>query len=172
MLWPMIRTLLLLGTVVFAGCNSSVYVRDGVTDGDTFNLAPQALVDDDPVLQSWVAYSLTRSACQLEIGGNNPARASSYGCEYSARRSLVETWEEQKLDHPGVRNRYLDALLTIRDAGFLDEYTVDFFAHSGWQVPAEVDTGAFRQWRHRHLRRHRPETRWIGSWGYRHKQQE
>lgn len=168
----MLRPAILIAALTAAGCNPSIYVRDGVTDGDTFNLAPQALVDDDPVLQSWVAYSLTRSACQLGIGGRNPARASSYGCEYSARRNLVETWEEQKVAHPDASDRYLEALLMVRDAGFLDEYTVDYLAQSGWQVPIEVDIESFRQWRRRHLRRHRAETRWIGSWGYGHRQQE
>lgn len=172
MLCDMRRSLILITVLASTGCSPTIYVRDGVTDGDTFNLAPQALVDDDPVLQSWVAYSLTRSACQLELGGDNPARASSYGCEFSARRNLVETWEEQKHEHAGARDRYLDALLAVRDAGFLDEYTVDFFAHSDWQVPAEVDTEAFRQWRRRHLRGHSPQTRWIGSWGFRHRQKE
>ena len=166
----MLRTALLSAALLAAGCNPSIYVRDGVTDGDTFNLAPQALVDDDPVLQSWVAYSLTRSACQLEIGDGNPARATSYGCELTARRHLLESWEEHKLDGAYVRDRYLDTLLEVREAGFLEEYTVDFFADADWQVPAEVDTEAFREWRRRHLRRHRPETRWIGSWGYGHTQ--
>lgn len=158
--------LVLLGLLGSAGCSPSVYVRDGVTDGDTFHLAPRALVDDDPVLQSWVAYSLTRSTCQLRLGGANPSRASSYGCEFSARQNLVETWEEQKEEHPRARDPYLDSLLEIREAGFLDEYTVDFFGQGGWQVPVEVDTDAFRSWRRRHLRGHRPQTRWVGSWSY------
>ena len=50
------------------------------------------------MLQSWVSYSLTRSACQLQIGGDNPARASSFDCELMARQHLVETWQEQRSD--------------------------------------------------------------------------
>lgn len=162
----MIRLLATVVTLLAAGCSASVYVRDGVTDGDTFHLAPVALVDDDPVLQSWVSYSLTRSACQLQLGGPNPARASSYGCEFSARINLVETWEEQKAEHPDARDAYLDRLLEVREAGFLDEYTVDFFGEENWQVPAEVDTTTFRHWRQRHMRRHHPQTRWVGSWSF------
>ena len=164
----MLRCLLVSGVLLMTGCNPSVYVRDGVTDGDTFFLAPQALADDDPVLQSWVAYSLTRSACQLEVGGSNPARASAYRCELVARQHLATTWQEQKLEHPGASDTYLDALLQVHDAGFLPEYTVDFFARGDWQVPAELDTASFREWRRRHMPRHRPETRWTGSWGYLH----
>ncbi|MDX1481433.1 MAG: hypothetical protein R3315_07150 [Woeseiaceae bacterium] len=167
MLGGMVRVIVLMTAFVLVGCNPSLYVTDGVTDGDTFNLAPRALVDDDPVLQSWVAYSLTRSACQLGLTLDNPARASSYGCEFSARRILLDTWEEQKAEHPQAQDAYLDSLLAVQEAGFLDEYTVDFFAESHWQIPAEVDVRAFRQWRRRHLRGHEPETRWVGSWGYR-----
>lgn len=147
-----------------AGCNSSVYVRDGVTDGDTFYLAPQALVSDDPALQSWVRYSLIRSACQLEVGGENPARVSTYQCELTARRHLLDAWQEKR-EHP---DPYLDTLLTVREAGFLDEYVAHYFGRAGWEMPADLDFAAFRDWRRAKLRRHKPETRLIGSWGYKH----
>ncbi len=81
---PLMRKqpLLILSIVLaVAACSGEVYLRDGVTDGDTFYLAERALSDTDPVLQSWVGYSLARSACQLLIGGDNPARESSFDCE-------------------------------------------------------------------------------------------
>ena len=159
---PAIFLLLALGA-----CNTSIYTRDGVTDGDTFFLAPHAYSNDDPVLQSWVAYSLMKSTCQLELGGHNPARNSDYGCEFTARRHLLDAWERQRAEHPAASDRYLDTLLAVRDAGFLDEYTVRYFGRDHWQVPAEVRLGEFREWQHEHLRRHRPQTRIIGSWNYR-----
>ena len=152
---------------LLTACNGEIYTRDGVTDGDTFYLAPRAYQDDDPALQSWVAYSLMRSACQLEIGGPNPARANNFGCEFTARKHLVETWEEQRATSAGASDAYLDVLVRVRDAGHLDEYTLHYFGKRDWKVPADVDIDAFRQWRRRNLRRHRPETRIIGSWGYR-----
>jgi hypothetical protein len=156
----------ILGLAALAGCNHSVYTRDGVTDGDAFYLAPQAWADDDPVLQSWVSYSLTRSACQLELGGDNPARNSDYSCEYTARQHLLETWEAQQAEHPAAADPYLDALLRVRAAGYLDEYTVRYFGRRDWQVPVEVRVDEFREWRKRHLGGHRPQTRIIGSWNY------
>ena len=153
--------------MVLAACNGEIYTRDGVTDGDAFYLAPRAYEDDDPALQSWVAYSLIKSACQLEIGGPIPSRASDYGCEVTARRHLVDTWEEQRAEHAHAIDAYLDDLLAVRDAGFLDEYTVRFFGRSHWQVPAEVRVDEFRRWQRQHLRGHKPQTRLIGSWGYR-----
>lgn len=157
---------ILLTAALLAGCNPAIYVRDGVTDGDTFYLAPVAWVDDDPALQSWVAYSLMTSTCQLQVGGDNPARVSDYGCEYTARMHLLDTWTEQKQDDPAAQDPYLDTLLAVREAGFLEEYVVFYFGRDHWQVPAEVDEQAFADWRGRHLRRHRPQSRLVGSWGY------
>ena len=160
--------ILLVGLfLLLTACNTKIYTKDGVTDGDTFYLAPRAWADDDPVLQSWVTYSLVRSACQLELGGENPARNHDYGCEYTARRHLVDTWEQQRTEHPGVEDAYLDSLLRVRRAGFLDEYTVRYFGRQGWIVPAEVRLNDFHDWQARHLDGHRPETRIIGSWNYR-----
>ena len=161
------RLLLIPILLALAACNPAVYTRDGVTDGDSFFLAPRAWADDDPVLQSWVTYSLVRSACQLEIGGDNPARNSDYGCEFTARRHLVDAWEEQRSEHTTAEDPYLDALLRVRAAGYLDEYTVRYFGRDDWVVPAEVRVDEFERWQRRHLRGHRPETRIIGSWNYR-----
>jgi len=160
------RLLLCLSAFLLAACNNEIYVRDGVTDGDTFYLAPRAFEDDDPALQAWVAYSLMKSACQLDMGGDNPARVSSYGCEFSARQALVDTWEEKRAVDESIEDTYLDALLGVREAGFLDEYTVHYFAAKHWQVPAEIDVAAFQRWQRRHLQRHRPQTHIIGSWNY------
>ena len=158
---------MLLAVVLLAACNSEIYTRDGVTDGDSFYLAPRAYQDDDPALQSWVAYSLMKSTCQLEVGGSIPSRASDYGCEFTARRHLVEAWDEQRLEDGDIHDDYLDDLVAVRDAGFLDEYTVRYFGRPDWQVPVEVQVDNFRRWQRQHLRGHKPETRIIGSWGYR-----
>ena len=61
----------------------------------------------------------------------------------------------------------LDTLVAVREEGYLDEYVVHYFDRGEWYVPAEVDLERFDQWRRTHLRRHRPETRIIGSWNYR-----
>jgi hypothetical protein len=161
------RKLALFPFLLLVACNSEIYTRDGVTDGDSFYLAPQAFQDDDPVLQSWVAYSLMKSACQLDIGGEIPARVSDYGCEFTARKHLVDAWEGQRLEHEDIADPYLDELVIVRNAGFLDEYTVRYFGRKDWQVPAEVRVDDFRRWQRKHLRRHKPQTRIIGSWGYR-----
>lgn len=160
----MFRVSVVLLTVFFLGCDGRIYVRDGVTDGDTFYLADRALTDDDPALQSWVTYSLAKSACQLDVGGEMPSRVSTYGCELSARSLLIDSWLEKR-DDDG--DEYLDTLAAVRDAGFLDEYVVHYLGRREWQVPAEIDLDGFHVWRRENLRGHRPLTRIIGSWNYR-----
>ncbi len=162
----MVRPLPLLVLLAFAGCNRSIYTVDGVTDGDTFYLSQQATFSDDPAVQSWVTYSLARSACQLEVGGPIPSRVSTYGCEFQARELLLERWDGARAGDPGLADRYLDELAAIRDAGYLDEYVVHYFGRKDWQVPAEVNLPAFDDWRRAHLRGHRPVTRITGSWNY------
>jgi len=161
------RILALLTLLPLVALGSEIFTRDGVTDGDTFYLAPQALSDDDPVLQSWVAYSLMKSTCQLEIGGKNPARNNGYRCEFTARQHLLDTWEGQRQEHDGATDGYLDDLLRVREAGFLDEYVVRYFGRGHWQVPVEVRIDEFRAWQRENLRGHKPATRIIGSWNYR-----
>jgi hypothetical protein len=155
-----------VGGFLAAACGSGIYVRDGVTDGDTFYLAERALTDSDPVLQSWVSYSLTRSACQLQIGGDNPARASSFECELVARGHLLDAWQERRVRNPDVRDRYLDDLSAVREAGFLPEYVADNFGQRHWRVPPDLDKRGYVAWRREHLGRHQAVTRLAGSWNY------
>lgn len=157
----------LIPLLLLVACSNDIYTRDGVTDGDTFYLAPRAFSDDDPVLQAWVAYSLMKSACQLEIGGDNPARANSFKCEFSARRHLAGAWEGKPAKHPVVTDNYLVKLVCVRDAGFLAEYTVKYFGQDDWLVPEGLRSDRFQRWQRQHLHRHKPQTRIIGSWNYR-----
>ncbi len=155
------RLTALLLPLLAAACGGDVYLRDGVTDGDTFYLAQQALVDDDPVLQSWVSYSLTRSTCQLTLGGDNPARRTSFDCELMARRHLLESWRERE-----GRDDYLDDLAAIDAAGWLPEYVARHFARDHWTLPADLEPAAYRRYERRQFPGHRPRTRWVGSWNY------
>lgn len=159
-------TWLLSVLLALAACDSRMYTRDGVTDGDAFFIPPGSLLDQQPDAQSWVAYSLGKSACQLQIGGANPARNSSFECEFKARRILVNNWRT----HAQVADEeagYLDELLWVADAGFLEEYVWHYLRRRQWQRPPDLDLDGFRVWRREQLRGHNPETRLIGSWYYR-----
>jgi len=160
------RTLALLLFLPLAAAGSGIYTRDGVTDGDTFYLAPGAFSNDDPAYQSWVAYSLMKSTCQLEIGGENPARENSFDCEFTARRHLINAWEEKRQQNQYINDQYLDALGDVQAAGFLAEYTQHYFGKKDWELPEGLRADEFNVWRKQNLRRHRPQTRIIGSWNY------
>jgi hypothetical protein len=153
-----------LAMLALAACNGEIYVRDGVTDGDTFFLAERALSDGDPAYQSWVRYSLARSTCQLELGGDNPARGNSYDCELIARRLLADSWRENA--GPVDEDAYLDDLLTVDEAGFLDEHVAQEFGRRQWTLPDDLDLRAYRRWKRQMLPGHDPETRITGSWNY------
>jgi hypothetical protein len=146
---------------------SEIYTRDGVTDGDTFYLAPAAMSNNDPAYQSWVTYSLIKSTCQLEIGGENPARASSFECEYKSRLHLVNSWQEKQSIDAAIADDYLDTLVEVQAAGFLGEYTARYLGKKNWALPDGLRDDEFKQWQKQHLRRHRVETRITGSWNYR-----
>jgi hypothetical protein len=162
-----IRLLYFLALIVsISACNGQVYLRDGVTDGDTFYLAETAWTESDPALQSWVSYSLARSTCQLQIGGNNPARASSFECELIARRLLLQTWSEKQAKTAESENEYLDDLAEVQTAGYLEEYVARFLEKGHWDIPDNLETRAFRKWQRNNLRDHKPETQIIGSWNY------
>ncbi len=152
--------------LAIAGCSGEVYLRDGVTDGDTFYLAERAVTDTDPALQSWISYSLGKSVCQLQIGGENPARESSFECEMNARRLLLDTWLEQQTENPGLRDEYLDELASVQQADYLDEYVAKNFGKRHWEIPIDLDVSGFNKWRRTNLRGHKPQMRIIGSWNY------
>lgn len=160
-------SLLAAAALLVSACDGRVYTKDGVTDGDTFYLAEIAYADPDPVLQAWVAYSLDLSTCQLQIGGDNPARNSSFECELGARRVLLDDWSDRKLKDPLIEDDYLDELLRVRGVDFLSEYVADHFRRGHWELPSGLDTRGYRQWRKAELSHHRAERRLIGSWNFR-----
>lgn len=163
------RCLVLLVLLPLVANSGEIYTRDGVTDGDTFYLAPHAFDNDDPAFQSWVTYSLMKSACQLEIGGENPARASSFECELRSRRHLILAWQEKQQENQEINDDYLDTLSAVLEARFLAEYTVEYFGKKHWTLPTGLRAVEFRAWRRKNLRGHKPVTQLIGSWNYRNK---
>jgi hypothetical protein len=150
-----------------AACNSSIYLRDGVTDGDTFYLAERALTEPDPAFQSWVSYSLARSTCQLHVDTDNPARANSYACELQGRQLLLQTWAEKKVENAALSDAYLDELSLAQASGYLPAYVAYYFGKPDWQLPGDADVPGFRKWRRSVMPGHKPKTILTGSWNYR-----
>ncbi|MEL7022577.1 MAG: hypothetical protein AAGL69_02455 [Pseudomonadota bacterium] len=171
-----IATLLITFVLIsMTACDRRIYVKDGVTDGDRFSL-PTILDDSgDPTVHAWAAYSLARSVCQLEIGGENPARNSSFQCELAAREALVERWNELEADRritgeatrEGPSVDYLNLMSAIYAMGVLDGYVWRYLAQPDWKAPESPAVARFDAWAKDHLpRNHRAETRIVGSWGF------
>lgn len=164
----------LLGAALLAllGCGVQIYDVGLPSRGTRFSLPPGAAMSPDPVVQSWAAYSLAKSTCQLSIGGPRPAANSSFSCEYRSRDVLVERWstrhevqgDDPSISGPRTTDAYLDLMVTVTEAGFLDEYVWYYLGERGWIEPDWLDLEAFEPWRKRTLRWHRPKTRIIGYW--------
>lgn len=164
----MTRVFITLALLVgLCACNGEIYLRDGVNDGDTFSISPYAAGNQDPVVQSWIRYSLARSVCQLELTTHNPARASSFDCEVRSRRHLAEAWIEHTSSNPGLRDDYLDDLRFVYRTGWLDEYVAHHFHRRHWELPDDLAMKQFEGWQQSELGGHRPVTRIIGGWSYR-----
>lgn len=158
---------LLLAAALLAACNGRVYTKDGVTDGDTFYLPEEVLENDDPVLQSWVAYSLALSTCKLAMGGENPAHNSSLRCELEARDILADTWRGYQAADSNLNHPYLDKLVQVDDNESLLEYVwTQLRPPRGWDRPKGMDTRGFLKWMKEFWPDHEPQTRIIGSWNY------
>mgnify|MGYP001804471236 CR=1 FL=1 len=171
----MVVKILWVLTALVAACDGRVYVRDGVTDGDRFSLPTTLSENPDPITQAWAAYSLSRSVCQLEMGGENPARNSSLDCEVSARQALAQRWNELKADRAlagqevpaNGESMYLDTLAKIHAADVLEGYSWKYLRKRHWAEAAPEARSAFEEWREVHLKkRHKPQTRIVGSWGF------
>lgn len=152
-----------------ASCDSQVFVKDGVTDGTSFSVPPEALQSKDPITQSWIAYSLARGTCQIAMGGDNPARDHSFDCELRSRKILLQAWQKHKTSvdtNAGTTDAYLDALDSVNEEGYLYEYVWTYLRRDSWQTSARLKLAEFKRWQQSALTPHKPQTRIIGSWSY------
>lgn len=177
------------------GCGVQVYDFGGGGRGTQFHVPAKAAMNPDPVVQSWIAYSLAKSTCQLQIGGELPSENSSFKCELRPREVLVKRWATRnQVDGPATtpspiasptitprpsptptstlsgptaadeQDEYLDLLVRVQEANFLEEYVWFYFRERDWPQPDWLELGEFESWRTQNLGWHRPETRFIGYW--------
>lgn len=161
---------LVIGAVLtLSGCDTQVFVKNGVTDGNSFSVPPEAMQSKDPIIHSWIAYSLARSTCQIAIGGDNPARVHSFECELRSRKILVQAWQKHKANvdvSAAATDVYLDDLSGVSDDGYLYEYVWTYLRRDDWPTPGRLQLADFKRWKQSALAQHKPQTRIIGSWSY------
>jgi len=130
------------------------------------------IVVDETLLQSaagkqrteaWLIYAFFSTLLDSE-----PGKPAGFPREAFARQRLAESWQKER---PGVgHDAYLDKLVEVAEAGFVDEYTLAYLAAPGWWVPPRVlgrlRWQEFGAWQAAHLADHRVETRSrVVRWG-------
>lgn len=160
--WPV----LVLGMLSISGCGVPIYNFGGHGKGSDFYIPMGAASNGSPVVQSWIAYSLARSTCQLGIGGDKPYANTSFDCELRPRRVLVERWSEKEvvIGEDAETDAYLDLLVRIYDENLLHEYVWVYLRDNSWIAPEGLELERFDSWRRENLGWHRPKTRIIGYW--------
>lgn len=158
----LVAFVLAASTFALIGCGVQVYNFGGAGRGTKFILPPGPAQSRSAVIQSWVAYSLALSTCQLEMGGELPSSNTSFDCERRARKVLIERWQGRL--NPSEMDDYLDELASVQTADLLGEYVWVFLRERSWQRPQGLDLERFGKWRRQHLGWHRPKTRIIGYW--------
>lgn len=78
--------------------------------------------------------------------------------EFFCRDKMVKIWSELKQNKPGLKNAYMDDMLKVRKAGFLDEYVWAYYHQEGWAMPEGLKLEAFNAWRTKNLSKHQPKT--------------
>ena len=118
------------------------------------------------VLAPWLIYAGTRAHwIEKKFFDQNPGvrlYQYTFAEEVEARMYCVRLWRDVKAKD-GVRNRYLDDLITVMDAGFLEEYVWTYFRDSNWKESNILRLVEFDHWQSLHLRGHEPETRAVAK---------
>jgi hypothetical protein len=106
---------------------------------------------------AWLAYALMRGSIyqELQTRGSGNRSADDFLIEYRAREMLANLWLESRESDEVEPDAYLDKLVEIADAGFLDEYVILVFAKPGWTVPLDyardLDPAGFSDWWREHV---------------------
>jgi tetratricopeptide (TPR) repeat protein len=132
------------------------------SDRADVQVGPEALATGQSGLAAWIGYGALKAKLFEDRAGRfHNQSADDFELELNARAALADAWREQRAtaDKP---NPYLDLLVDLKQAGFLDDYVVAYFARPGWTVPAAAlggfDLAGFASWRGQRLEGHQPVT--------------
>jgi hypothetical protein len=113
-------------------------------------------------LAAWMAYGNKRAQLIKERTGHFHNRSGDdYTLEIASRQAMVEVWAKSRTFNE-TPNPYLDLMLELSTAGYLEEYVVVFFAKPGWTIPGAalslLNIPEFTQWSAQKLAGHQPQT--------------
>jgi hypothetical protein len=155
---------LAVALIVGSGCGHGAASKPPAAkaDGPHVMVDRAALATGPGGLAAWLTYGLERAALvEKRVGHFHNQSADDFDVELGAREAMLQMWTDKR-GESGPGNPYLDQLLDVRKAGFLDEYVVMYHARPGWTLPgatvAALDLPAFSRWAGEHLRDHKPQT--------------
>lgn len=131
------------------------------------SLLSTAESDDDSSsdrVAAWLVYGMARMIAMEERTRNHRRYVppNDYPAELHARSVLAEYWQEQLEKGSEAKDAYLDTLVAIDAAGFLEEYVISAFVSPGWTIKASViptlDFAGFTAWSEQHLQNFESET--------------
>ena len=78
--------------------------------------------------------------------------------EVEARTSLVQIWEELKKKDEKLKDKYLNELQLVHEAGFMHEYVWTYLRRVSWEKPEKLKLKDFSNWRKKQLNKHKVES--------------
>jgi hypothetical protein len=106
---------------------------------------------DKQIIAAWVGYAMARANWISEHYKTDRASAKWYSRtldeEAAGRESLAQIWSEFKVKQPRLRDRYLDHLQKVKEAGFLREYVWANLRDPEWKAqPAGLRLERYAEW--------------------------
>ena len=155
--------------LIFMLCGAFACIA-GTTQAPERSKRPNITVDmtharskTSSVFAAWILYALVRSHWQEEEffkeNPDAPEYRYTFKEELEGRTTLSKAWAKVKKDDQGGGDQYLDALVTVYEAGFLPEYVWYFLRDQKWgDAPDALRLEDFDGWRSAHLANHTIET--------------
>jgi hypothetical protein len=80
--------------------------------------------------------------------------------EVEGRKTLAQIWKELKQADPSRSNKYLNELIPVHEADFMQEYVWRYLKQPTWsKEPENLRLKEFSAWQRKHLTGHQAETR-------------
>jgi hypothetical protein len=127
-------------------------------------LLDETLLDDNAdsaVSAAWLSYALSHvNWVKDNYVDKDPVTdyKLTFDEELLCRNNMVQVWFEIQEKTPGLKDSYLDEMLLVRNAGFLDEYVWTYHSQEGWPLPKDLQLEEFNVWLDENLNQHQPTT--------------
>jgi hypothetical protein len=120
----------------------------GLAAGGSGDIEVSTDVGPPEIIALWGSYGLAFTAAAEKLGHDD------FAVELEARTFLADAWKKQRAT-TATRDPYLDALLAVREAGFMPEYVLAFLTRDGWTISGEdlqkLNVDGFVSWAAAHL---------------------